>query len=109
MTNLVRSLFKKNQGTQRFSSFSSFQFGRVMSTYFPKEGEIARESGSWWMRPGNRSANLIRDRQLLEAAKREAAFVVTGPNAELSKQEIDRALKTMRSRWSLGYGLAEVG
>ena len=59
--------------------------------------------------PSFRVANLIRDRQLLEAAKREAAFVVAGPNAELSKQEVDRALKAMRARWSLSYGLAEVG
>ena len=59
--------------------------------------------------PSFRVANLIRDRQLLEAAKLEAAFVVAGPNAELSKQEIDRALKAMRARWSLSYGLAEVG
>jgi len=59
--------------------------------------------------PSFRVANLIRDRELLEAAKREAAFVVAGPNAELSKDEIDRALKAMRARWSLSYGLAEVG
>ncbi|MGB9235839.1 MAG: ATP-dependent DNA helicase RecG [Terriglobales bacterium] len=59
--------------------------------------------------PSFRVANLIRDRQLLEAAKREAAFVVAGPNAELTKEEIDRALKAMRARWSLSYGLAEVG
>ena len=59
--------------------------------------------------PSFRVANLIRDRQLLEAAKREAAFVVSGPNAELSKEEVEGALKAMRSRWSLSYGLAEVG
>jgi ATP-dependent DNA helicase RecG len=59
--------------------------------------------------PSFRVANLIRDRQLLEAAKREAAFVVGGPNEELSKDEVDRALKHMRSRWSISYGLAEVG
>jgi ATP-dependent DNA helicase RecG len=59
--------------------------------------------------PSFRVANLIRDRQLLEAAKREAAFVVAGPNAEVSQSEIDRALKAMRARWSLSYGLAEVG
>ena len=55
-----------------------------------------REISSARSRPGIpsfRVANLIRDRQLLEAAKREAAFVVAGPNAELSKEEIDRALK----------------
>ncbi len=59
--------------------------------------------------PSFRVANLIRDRQLLEAAKREAAFVIAGPNPEISKEEMDRALKHMRSRWALSYGLVEVG
>jgi len=59
--------------------------------------------------PSFRVANLIRDRQLLEAAKREAAFVVAGPNAGISEEEIARALKAMRARWSMSYGLAEVG
>jgi ATP-dependent DNA helicase RecG len=59
--------------------------------------------------PSFRVANIIRDRQLLEAAKREAAFVISGPNAEVSKEEIDRALREMRSRWALSYGLVEVG
>jgi ATP-dependent DNA helicase RecG len=59
--------------------------------------------------PSFRVANIIRDRQLLEAAKREAAFVISGPNAEVSKGEIDRALREMRSRWAMSYGLAEVG
>jgi len=59
--------------------------------------------------PSFRVANIIRDRQLLEAAKREAAFVISGPNAEVSTEEVDRALREMRSRWSLSYGLVEVG
>jgi ATP-dependent DNA helicase RecG len=59
--------------------------------------------------PSFRVANIIRDRQLLEAAKREAAFVISGPNAEVSKEEIDRALREMRSRWAMSYGLVEVG
>jgi ATP-dependent DNA helicase RecG len=59
--------------------------------------------------PSFRVANIIRDRQLLEAAKHEAAFVVSGPNAEISKDEIDRALREMRSRWAMSYGLVEVG
>ncbi len=50
--------------------------------------------------PAFRVANIIRDRELLEAAKREAAFVIAGPNPEMSKEEIDRALREMRSRWS---------
>ncbi len=59
--------------------------------------------------PSFRVANINRDRQLLEAAKREAAFVISGPNSEISKDEIDRALREMRSRWALSYGLVEVG
>ena len=59
--------------------------------------------------PSFRVANLIRDRELLEAARREAAFVVAGPNNELPQSEIDRALKAMRARWAMSYGLAEVG
>ena len=59
--------------------------------------------------PSFRVANIIRDRQLLEAAKREAAFVISGPNPEISKEEIERALREMRSRWALSYGLVEVG
>jgi ATP-dependent DNA helicase RecG len=54
-------------------------------------------------------ANIIRDVQLLEVAKREAAFVVSGPNAEISAEEISRALVHMRARWQHTYGLVEVG
>jgi len=59
--------------------------------------------------PSFQVANLIRDRQLLEAAKREAEFVISGPNPELPQEEINRALQHMRSRWALSYGLVEVG
>jgi len=59
--------------------------------------------------PSFQVANLIRDRQLLEAAKREAAAVLAGPNAEISQTEIDRALRHMRERWQKSYGLVEVG
>jgi ATP-dependent DNA helicase RecG len=59
--------------------------------------------------PSFRVANLIRDRQLLEAAKREAAAVVAGPNAEVSPEELSRALVHMRGRWQQTYGLVEVG
>jgi ATP-dependent DNA helicase RecG len=59
--------------------------------------------------PSFRVANLIRDRQLLELAKREAAAVIAGPNAEISQVEISRALVAMRTRWRHSYGLVEVG
>jgi ATP-dependent DNA helicase RecG len=54
-------------------------------------------------------ANLIRDRQILEAAQREAAAVIAGPNSEISQEEIDRAVRQMRARWQHSYGLVEVG
>ena len=59
--------------------------------------------------PNFQVANLIRDRQLLEAAKREAAAVLAGPNAEITQAEIDTALRHMRARWHKSYGLVEVG
>jgi ATP-dependent DNA helicase RecG len=59
--------------------------------------------------PSFRVANLIRDRQLLELAKREAAAVVAGPNSEVTQVEISRALVALRTRWQHTYGLVEVG
>ena len=59
--------------------------------------------------PDFRVANIIRDAQLLEAAKREAAAVLAAPNAEISPEEISRALVEMRARWQHTYGLVEVG
>ena len=59
--------------------------------------------------PSFRVANIIRDGQLLEVAKREAAFVLAGPNSEVSSEEISRALFQMRARWQHTYGLVEVG
>ncbi len=59
--------------------------------------------------PSFQVASLVRDRQLLEAAKREAAAVLAGPNEEVSQEEIDRALRHMRTHWQKTYGLVEVG
>ncbi|MDQ1388080.1 MAG: ATP-dependent helicase RecG [Acidobacteriaceae bacterium] len=59
--------------------------------------------------PNFRVANLIRDRQLLELAKREAAAVMSGPNPEITEVEISRALVALRTRWQHTYALAEVG
>ncbi len=59
--------------------------------------------------PRFRVANLIRDRELLEAAKGGARAVLAGPNQEISQEEIDRAVLQMRTRWQRAYGLVEVG
>ena len=59
--------------------------------------------------PSFQVASLVRDRDLLELAKKEAAAVLAGPNAEISQTEIDRALWQMRTKWQKTYGLVEVG
>jgi ATP-dependent DNA helicase RecG len=59
--------------------------------------------------PSFHVANIIRDAQLLEVAKREAAAVLAGPNSDVSAEEISRALAHMRARWQHTYGLVEVG
>jgi len=58
--------------------------------------------------PSFRVANLIRDRQLLELAKREAGEIMAGPNDDVTQVEISRALVAMRTRWQHTYGLVEV-
>ena len=70
-------------------------------------GEIAgtRQSGA----PTFRVANPIRDRQLLETAKREAAALVGGPLPEVSPEELSRAMTHLRAHWQRRYGLVEVG
>ena len=59
--------------------------------------------------PSFRVANLLRDRELLELAKREAALVAAGPSAEISANEISRAMAHLRNHWQRRYGLVEVG
>jgi ATP-dependent DNA helicase RecG len=59
--------------------------------------------------PNFRVANLIRDREILEAARHEARFVLEGPSENLAKQEIARAVQHLRSHWNRRYGLVEVG
>ncbi len=71
----------------------------------PGEFFGTRQAGT----PSFRVASLIRDRQLLEAARREAAAVLEGPNSEISAEEISRTLFHVRSRWQKTYGLVEVG
>ncbi|MBV9609331.1 MAG: ATP-dependent DNA helicase RecG, partial [Acidobacteria bacterium] len=59
--------------------------------------------------PGFRVANLLRDRELLETAKREAAAMVGGSAPEVSKEDVTRVMAHLRSHWQRRYGLAEVG
>jgi ATP-dependent DNA helicase RecG len=54
--------------------------------------------------PDFRVANIIRDRELLQAAKHEAERTLDGDKAELA-----RALQHLKSHWQRRYGLIEVG
>jgi ATP-dependent DNA helicase RecG len=57
--------------------------------------------------PAFRVANLIRDRELLELARREAATLVSGE--DVSEADRARAMLHLRSHWQRRYGLVEVG
>ena len=59
--------------------------------------------------PDFRVANLIRDRELLELAKREASYVSSGPHPDLTEGEIKRVFEHLKSHWQRRYGLVEVG
>ncbi|MGC2323455.1 MAG: ATP-dependent DNA helicase RecG [Terriglobales bacterium] len=70
-------------------------------------GEIAgtKQAGA----PSFRVANPIRDRQLLEVAKREAAALVSGPPADITAEEVSRGMAQLKAHWERRYGLVEVG
>ena len=59
--------------------------------------------------PAFRVANLLRDRELLEVAKREAAALVAGTSPGVSKEDVSRVLVALRAHWQRRYGLVEVG
>ena len=59
--------------------------------------------------PNFRVASLLRDRDILELARNEARAVLEGPNENISKEEIGRAVQHLRSHWNRRYGLVEVG
>jgi len=59
--------------------------------------------------PSLKVANILRDRELLELAKREAAGLLADSNLEVPKPELARAFGHLRSHWNRRYGLVEVG
>jgi ATP-dependent DNA helicase RecG len=59
--------------------------------------------------PNFRVANLLRDRDVLELARKQARFVLEGPNEQISRQEIANAVMHLRAHWNRRYGLVEVG
>jgi ATP-dependent DNA helicase RecG len=61
--------------------------------------------------PDFRVANLLRDRQLLELAKMEAARFANAPAAEMEASEAERKLvwERLKEAWQRRYGLVEAG
>ncbi len=59
-----------------------------------------------WGIPAFRIANLLRDQDILEWAKREAAEFVERPE---SREEFEAFVNYLRSEWPRRYGLAAVG
>ncbi|MBI2682324.1 MAG: hypothetical protein HYX26_03765 [Acidobacteriales bacterium] len=56
-----------------------------------------------------RFASLVRDRKILELAKREAAIVVAGNDPAISKQGVVTVMDHLKSHWQRRYGVVEVG
>jgi ATP-dependent DNA helicase RecG len=59
--------------------------------------------------PGFRVANLVRDRDLLELAKLEAARFAEAPEDGISEDERKRVWDHLRQAWQRRYGLMEAG
>jgi ATP-dependent DNA helicase RecG len=58
--------------------------------------------------PDFRVANLVRDRDILELAKREAAHFVAN-SGEYPKGEQERIKARLKEAWQRRYGLVEAG
>jgi ATP-dependent DNA helicase RecG len=59
--------------------------------------------------PGLRVANIVRDRNLLELAKTEAAKLVTESDPAITMDDRHRVMSHLRQHWQRRYGLVEVG
>jgi ATP-dependent DNA helicase RecG len=57
--------------------------------------------------PEFRVANLARDRDLLELAKREAARFVDAPDPAMPRPEIEAVWARLKHQWQRRYGLVE--
>jgi len=59
--------------------------------------------------PDFRVANLLRDRKLLELAKREATRFANHPDSDLPETEKARVWARLKEAWQRRYGLVEAG
>ncbi len=97
------------QGEERLSAMVRTQDGFELaeldlSMRGPGEFFGTRQAGL----PDFRVANLVRDRALLELAKREAAHFVATPG-EYPKGEQERIKVRLKEAWQRRYGLVEAG
>jgi ATP-dependent DNA helicase RecG len=57
--------------------------------------------------PEFRVANLVRDRELLELAKAEAAHFVEAPDTAMPRSEVEAVWARLKQQWQRRYGLIE--
>jgi ATP-dependent DNA helicase RecG len=98
------------QGEERLNAMVQTQNGFELaeldlSMRGPGEFFGTRQAGL----PEFRVANVVRDRQLLELAKQEAARFAGGPDAMVSEAERARVWAVLKERWQKRYGLVEAG
>jgi ATP-dependent DNA helicase RecG len=98
------------QGEERLNAMVRTQNGFEISELDlelrgPGEFFGTRQAGA----PQFRVASLLRDRKLLEVAKREAQVVVANSDPEITPEERKRVMDHLRSHWQRRYGLIEVG
>jgi ATP-dependent DNA helicase RecG len=98
------------QGEQRLSAMVRTQNGFELAELDlelrgPGEFFGTRQAGL----PDFRIANLVRDRVLLELAKREAANFATKPANGDTEEERSRVWAHLRDAWQRRYGLLEAG
>ena len=98
------------EGEQRLSAMVRTQNGFEISELDlelrgPGEFFGTRQAGA----PQFRVASLLRDRKILELAKREAAIVVANSDPEITPDERKTVMEHLRTHWQRRYGLIEVG
>jgi ATP-dependent DNA helicase RecG len=98
------------EGDQRLSAMVRTQNGFEISELDlelrgPGEFFGTRQAGA----PQFRVASLLRDRKILELAKREAAIVVAKSDPEITLEERKVVMEQLRAHWQRRYGLIEVG
>ncbi|HMG84892.1 MAG TPA: ATP-dependent DNA helicase RecG [Terracidiphilus sp.] len=106
---LITGPYVSEQGEERLNAMVRTQDGFELaeldlSMRGPGEFFGTRQAGL----PDFRVANLVRDRALLELAKREAAHFVATPG-EYPKGEQERIKARLKEAWQRRYGLVEAG